>query len=303
MNRSRVFRTSRRLHLILAIGSLFCIPLAAYGQQLDQAEAQRQQRLFDSIQWQRGPAVAKLGAMAEIQVPEGYMFTGREGAALWMEMVRNPMNPKDVGILIPDGGDFYLAFSYDDIGYVPEDERTSLDANAILKGIQTATEASNVERRGRGWSEMHVLGWLHPPAYDQSSHRLGWAIRGESDGQPVANYDTRLLGRGGVMSVMLVTSPEQVDILVPTVNGLLSGFAFTPGNKYAEWRRGEKVAAYGLTGLITGTAVAASAKTGLLGKLAAMLAKGGKFVVVAIAAMLAAIWKAISGTAKKEQTP
>jgi uncharacterized membrane-anchored protein len=231
------------------------------------------------------------------------VFAGQEGVATWMELNQNPNNPKNLGVLMPESGNFYLVFSYDNIGYVSEDERANLDANAILESIRSATEASNVERRGRGWREMHVLGWLRPPVYDQNTHRLGWATRHESNGRLGANFDTRLLGRGGVMSVKLVAAPEQIDVLVPTVNGLLSRFTFTSGNHYGEWRSGDKVAAYGLTGLITGATVAAGAKTGLLGKLAAMLAKGGKVAYMAIAALIAAIFKGIFGPAQKGQKP
>ena len=74
---------------------------------------------------------------------------------------------------------------------------------------------------------------------------------------------------------------------VPTVKGLLTGFRYKKGSRYAEWRSGDKVAAYGLTGLIAGGGTVAVAKTGLLAKLGAMLAKGGKAIVVAIIAFFA----------------
>ena len=267
---------------------------ANLGDQVNQAEINRLQQLYGSIVWEKGPTTAKLGTLAEIQVPQGYQFTGAAGAAAWEELNQNPRDPSELGILKPEDGEWFLVFSYSDVGYIRDDEKAKLDANAILESIRAGTEASNAERRNRGWQELKILGWIQPPAYDPNTHRLGWAIRAMSGGE-IANYNTRLLGRGGVMAVTLVGDPQQMGTLVPTVNNLLSAFNFTQGNKYAEWQTGDKVAAYGLTGLITGGAAVVAAKTGLLAKLLAVFAKAGKAIVIGIAALCAGIWKMITG--------
>ena len=147
----------------------------------------------------------------------------------------------------------------------------------------------------RGWTPLEIVGWIRPPAYDLSSHHLVWAIRNRSEGHEGANYQTRVLGRQGILAATLVCDSAQVNALVPTANGLLSGLSFTPGNTYAEWRSGDKMAAYGLTGLITGGGLLAAAKTGLLSKLGVIIAKAGKAIVVAVVALAAAIWKAVTG--------
>ena len=45
---------------------------------------------------------------------------------------------------------------------------------------------------------------------------------------------------------------------------MLQGFEFKQGHRYAEFRAGDKTAAYGLTGLIVGGGAAALVKTGAL---------------------------------------
>ena len=65
-----------------------------------------------------------------------------------------------------------------------------------------------------------------------------------------------------------------------------------------KWRTGDKVAAYGLTGLITGGVVVGAAKSGLLAKLVALLAAGAKAIYVAIAAFLAWIGRLFSRKGK-----
>jgi uncharacterized membrane-anchored protein len=109
-----------------------------------------------------------------------------------------------------------------------------------------------------------VIGWETPPRYNEETHNLEWAIRLESEGKPAVNHNTRLLGRGGVMEVTLVCDPSQLNETLPKFKTMLAGFDFVQGQKYSEFRQGDKMAAYGLTGLIAGGGVAVAAKSGLL---------------------------------------
>ena len=74
------------------------------------------------------------------------------------------------------------------------------------------------------------------------------------------------------------------------LNGLLTDYRFNSGDSYADWRPGDKVAEYGLTGLIVGGAVAAAVKTGLFKGLWKVLLAGAaalwKFLLVAFAAVV-----------------
>ena len=63
------------------------------------------------------------------------------------------------------------------------------------------------------------------------------------------------------------------------------------GESYAEYRKGDKVAEYGLTALIAGGTLAVAAKTGLLGKLIKPIIIG----VVALGAVLKKFWGKITG--------
>ena len=109
---------------------------------------------------------------------------------------------------------------------------------------------------------MTILGWETPPRYNDTTHNLEWAIRGQSEGEPVINHNTRLLGRGGVMEVTLVVDPSRLAETMPKFKSMLQGFEYKQGHKYAEFRAGDRTAAYGLTGLIVGGGTAALVKTG-----------------------------------------
>ena len=252
-------------------------------------------RLFESIEWIAGPDVGRLGNEAEVQIPESCRFTESAGARAFMLATQNPPSGKERGILLcenPEDAEdhYFVVFTYDASGYVRDDEGKSLDAAKILATLRRGNEAGNEERRSLGWSELTINGWVREPFYDPSTNNLTWSLRLSDDTQEsTVNHSVRLLGRGGVMHVDLVTGDEQLDAAVPAFEAMLTGFTYVEGQRYAEWRDGDKMASYGLTALVAGGAGAAAVKLGLFGKLwkviAGFFAAAGKFIVVALVAI------------------
>ena len=229
---------------------------------------------FDGVNWQKGPAVGDLGSTAQVKVPEGYLFADAKDTRIIMEANHNPITGREMGFVAPAGEDWFAVFEFDEVGYVKDDEKDSLDANALLQSIKDGTAAGNQERIKRGWPTMTILGWETPPRYNEITHNLEWAIRAQSSGAPVVNHNTRVLGRGGVMEVTLVTDPALLAETMPKFKAMLEGFQFKQGQRYAEFRAGDKTAAYGLTGLIVGGGTAALVKTGAFKWLWKVLAAG-----------------------------
>ena len=217
----------------------------------------------DKLKWQEGPSVGDMNGIAEVQVPAGYVYIGAKDTRVLMEAMQNPISGREMGLVAPADLNWFVVFEYDDVGYVRDDERNNLNADAMLAAIRKGTEEGNKERKRRGWPTMTITGWEQPPRYDETTHNLEWAIRGESEGKPVVNFNTRVLGRGGVMRVTLVTEPSTLVSTLPKFRSVLGGFDFRKGQKYAEFRSGDKVAKYGLTALVVGGATAAAVKTGL----------------------------------------
>jgi uncharacterized membrane-anchored protein len=217
---------------------------------------------FEGVSWQKGPSVGDLGGNAQVKVPQGYVFAGSADTRTIMEANHNPITGREMGFVAPAGEDWFAVFEFDDVGYIKDDEKDSLDASALLSSIRKGTEEGNQERIKRGWPTMTILGWETPPRYNEITHNLEWAIRATSEGSPVVNHNTRLLGRGGVMEVTLVTNPATLNETLPKFKTMLEGFEFKEGHKYAQFRAGDRTAAYGLTGLIVGGGTAALVKTG-----------------------------------------
>lgn len=249
------------------------------------------------LQWTRGPGTAPIGeGLAEIDVDENYVFLDAEGTRKLMEMTQNPVSGLEVATVAPisDDDTWFVVFEFEDIGYVSDEEKDDLDADAMISSIREGTEAANEERRKRGWPTMEIVGWHETPHYDARTHNLSWAILGQSEDHKSINRIVKLLGRRGVMTVTLVASPETLPAAVPHVEALLDGYRFRPGNTYAEFVPStDKIAEYGLTALVVGGAGAALVKSGLLAKL-------WKPIAIGLVALGAGLKRLITGGRKAE---
>lgn len=256
------------------------------------------------IDWKQGPSTADLGnKVAELKVPDRFVFAGAEDTKKLMESFGNPADGTEVGFLAPadENETWFVVFEYHDVGYIKDADKEKIDADALLKSIREGTEEANKARKEKGMGTITVVGWDEPPRYDTTSHNLVWAIRGRgSDGHEVVNYNSRILGREGYTSVTLVTDPGTLATLKPRLAGILGGFSYKSGRRYSEWVAGDKVAAYGLTALVAGGAGAAAAKLGLFGMLGKFLAKGWKLVAAAAVALGAGLKKLFGGRSEPE---
>ena len=259
----------------------------------DAATNQAQQEYLQKVRalkWVRGPASVTVGGNSTLQLPEGYVYLDPANTAKYEELNENFSSGKEVMVAPRDlSWNAYLEFSDD--GYVKDDEK--IDAPKILKTLSERTEEANEERRRRGWADMHVVGWSIPPAYNAETKRLEWATLLRSRGGEGTNFFTKVLGRRGVTTVVLVSRPEDTTAAIKDLNQVLTGYEFNAGDTYADYKPGDKVAEYGLTGLIVGGAVAAAVKTGMLKGLWKVLAAGAaalwKFLVAIVVAAVAGL--------------
>ncbi len=249
-----------------------------------------------ALDWVVGPQTVPVGKSSSIDLPEKYVYLDEKNTAKWEELNENLASGREV-MIAPESLAWSAYFVFEDEGYVKDDEK--IDAPAILEALQEGTEASNDERKRRGWAPLHVTGWNIPPAYNAQTKRLEWATLLESEGSEATNFFTKILGRRGYTSVILVANPQRTQAAVAQLNSVLDGYKFKQGETYAEWVPGDKVAQYGLTGLIVGGAAAAAVKTGLLKGL-------WKFIVigaVALAGFARSLFKRKAPTEDSPQSP
>jgi uncharacterized membrane-anchored protein len=268
---------------VLAALLALCAAGVAPAQDSEDAKVEQFRAKLRALDWIRGPRDVSIGGNSTLSLPEGYVYLDAANTAKFEELNENLSGGKEV-MIAPRTLQWSAYLIFEDEGYVKDNEK--IDADAILKTLKEGTEASNQERRRRGWPELHVVGWSIPPAYNATSKRLEWATTLQSQGNQGVNFFTKVLGRKGFTTIVLVSAPENTTTAVADLDSVLTGYRFSQGESYADWRPGDKVAEYGLTGLIVGGAVAAAVKTGLLKGL-------WKFVVAGIAAF----WKLLVAAA------
>lgn len=253
------------------------------------------------VKVQVGPATVTLGKTAELKLPEKYAFVGQDSMERFYQLTQNMRNGREVGVVLAPG--YMLFFDYADIGYVKDEDKDKLDGDKLMKTMTENEQGANEERKKRGWDEMKLKGWATAPHYDPKTNHLKWAINLSSsqDGykEVFINESIRLLGRGGVMNVTLVSdTPGFKAAEIDTDKLLAQNFSYLSGQKYAEFKAGDKVAAYGLSALVLGGAGVMAAKLGFFAKLGVLFGKFWKAIVfglIAFAAAVKKIWDKIIG--------
>lgn len=238
--------------------------------------------VLKSIAWEKSEK-GSVGTKATIQIPEGYLYTGKEGTVKLMEYYGNLISGLELGYVAPENLSWFAVFEFEESGYVKDDDKDKLDADEIMEQMKSNQKAANERLSAQGLPTLELLGWHTPPFYNPDTNNLEWAIRLRgAGGAETINYKTKLLGRRGVMDVVLVCDESQLATVVPEYQKLLTGYSYTSEESYAAFVKGDKVAEYGLAGLIVGGGLLAAAKSGLLVKLWKPIALGFLAVVAFI---------------------
>lgn len=250
-------------------------------------------QFIESLDWQDS-GQGELKEWATIQIPEGFGFLNGADSDKLMQQFGNLPSEYE-GMLASNDLNTLILFQFDDSGYVKDDEKDQLDADKMLKDMQAGDAAGNEYRQSEGLDSLHTEGWAVEPNYNEQTNNLEWGIILRSgSGHKNINYNTKLLGRNGVMHVTLICEPDMLQGLLPSYQEHIQGFAYKTGKTYAEYREGDKVAAYGLTALIAGGALYGAAKMGFLAKFLLFFKKGAKAIIIGIVAVFIGIKKFFS---------
>jgi uncharacterized membrane-anchored protein len=243
--------------------------------------------------WQTGTVT--LGSnLATITLPEGYRLLGNKDARFVLEELwGNPKDPDVLGLMFPPNmgpetdNSWAVEISFDDCGYVKDDDARTIDYNDLLKSMQEGTREENKQRKKEGYPTVELLGWAEQPHYDSAKKTLYWAKRLRFEGveEPQLNYNMRVLGRRGVLQLNPLGAESSLSAIRAAAPTILAASAFTQGNRYEDFSEGsgDKIAAYGIAGLL-GAGVLA--KAGIL----KVLLKPLIFVGVVVAGVVAKLF-------------
>jgi uncharacterized membrane-anchored protein len=248
---------------------------------------------FDALKWQ-GQGEYKLpGSHAAIRLPAGQMVLLGADAQRYSWLISGTEFPATEAVLSFESGDSDVYYEWRDEGYVKDSDWEDVDGDELLKQYRDSTEAANEERTANGFKPMHVTGWLETPHYDQNTRTVTYALELHDEDSSWANAVALRLGRAGYTEFTWVGSIEQFknasgrpDLL----NQALASHAFEEGHRYADFQEGDKVAAYGVAGLVA-TALGVKFGKGLIAAIIAFVVAGKKIIIPAVLVAGAAIAK------------
>ncbi|WP_265562121.1 DUF2167 domain-containing protein [Sphingomicrobium arenosum] len=236
------------------------------------------------------------GAHSTMDLGEDYAFYPAQNARDLLEFWGNdPSQLTDVlGLIMPankhplDAG-WSAVVTYEESGHVADDDAADIDYDELLEELQEGQRLASEQAREHGYPGGDLLGWAQAPSYDSEAKTLVWAKRlqfDDTEGEQL-NYDVRLLGRTGVLSINMLDGMEALPEVQTAALQLSQRIAFEDGARYADFNpETDAKAEYGIGGLILGgAAVAAAKKTGLLAFLFLFLKKGWIVIVIALAAL------------------
>jgi uncharacterized membrane-anchored protein len=267
--------------LIVIARAVLCaafVCLSAHAQAAPADEAARKAELMAA--WEAaskagtgGPNDIALIDQGALKLPADYFYIPKSEGLRVLRALGNVVNDATfVGLVVGrrQNDDWMVVIKHIKEGYIKDDDAKNWNADELLSNLRAGADEANQDRVARGFPEMAVIGWVEPPAYDATTHRLVWSLlakqKGEPDDAPKnVNYNTFALGRDGYFSLNLLSGSERI----------------------ANDKAGtDRIAEYGLLALVGGVA---AKKLGLLALAGAFVLKFAKIIIFAVVGFGAAV--------------
>lgn len=290
--------------IFAAIAALtFCavsIPIRAQDSAEKKTDAaQKMKQIVQGLQYQSGE-ITLLGGKVKIKLTDDFKFLDPANARkVLVDLWHNPPGAGSVtGLIVPKGflitEGWAAVLQWSDVGYVKDSEYDGIDFTKMLDQLKEQNREESKNREAAGYGQMLLTGWATAPHYDKQSHKLYWAKSFDVKRNDLAlNYDIRVLGRGGVMELSMLADMSELSQIEAKVPAILSMVDFTDGNRYTDFKPGtDKVAAYGIAGLIAGGVLA---KAGFFKVLWVGILAAKKFIIIAVVAIGAWIKRLLGG--------
>jgi uncharacterized membrane-anchored protein len=286
--------------IIVALATILAIAstAAVLAQPQTQSQEDREQairRAVRELKPQTGPITLANG-IARIDASTMSYLSPADTEKLFVDIWGNPRSATEgnLGTLIPAGFDpltdesWAIILSYSNDGHVSDSDASQIDYTDLLKSMQKSTADEAEERRKQGASGLQLVGWARPPFYDQTSHKLHWAMQLRNDrGQDSLNYNVRVLGREGVLVMNFVAAMENLPDIEKAIPGVMRNVNFTDGNRYDQFNAStDKLAEYGIAALVAGVALK---KVGFFAVIIGVILAAKKFLIFGAIALFAGV--------------
>lgn len=267
------------------------------GEATQARKADPVQEFIDSLSFRDGEITVP-EAHARLKMGEGFRYLEKADARRVLEdFWGNPADDTVLGMLVPTGDtlgtehSWAVILTWSEDGHVSDADAAEIDYSELLADMQQETRDANPALKEAGYATAELVGWAQPPRYDAVGKRLHWAKHLQFEGQDsgTLNYDIRVLGREGYLSMNAVADVADLERVNAGMVDVLAMAEFDAGQRYADFNEDtDRTAAYGLAALVGG---GLAAKTGLLAKLGLLLAKGWKLLLFAGIGIVALVRK------------
>ncbi|MGB5976468.1 MAG: DUF2167 domain-containing protein [Cyclobacteriaceae bacterium] len=230
--------------------------------------------------------------LAVIDIPEGFKFLDSEQSRYVLEdLWGNPEDPSTMGMLFPKAGSpmlgmtYAIEISYAEEGFIDDEDADEIDYEELLEEMQESALEESVERRDLGYQGYELVGWATPPYYDGENKKLHWAkeLKFDEEEGTTLNYNIRILGREGYLLLNGIGDMTYLDSMNDNLDPILASVDFTEGYRYKDYDpEYDKVAAYGVGGLIAGKVLTKVGFFALLAKFWKVIALGGAAVLAGV---------------------
>lgn len=257
------------------------------------------EKIARNLNYQQGEIVLRDG-LAKLTLPPEFRYLNPDDAqTVLVKLWGNPPSAKPLGMLVPadisvaSAEGWAVIITYEEDGYVKDDDAGKIDYNDMLKQMQSSVRDSNKEREKEGYEPIELVGWAAPPRYDASTHKLYWAkeLKFGAAADHTLNYNIRILGRRGVLVLNTVAGMGQLQQVENASPKILSMVDFNEGHRYENFDpKLDQVATYGLAALVAG---GVAAKAGFFKMLWVFILGAKKLIIVlfiAIGAWIKKIW-------------
>lgn len=259
----------------------------AYNHYVDSVE--------NTFHYQYGEIVLGDG-LATMQIPKGYKYLGPEQSkTVLSDLWGNPPS-ESLGMLflentspLSENMTYAVEITYEEDGFVDDDDAEDIDYDDLLEEIQGDSKSMNEERAKLGYEPIEMIGWASTPYYDSETKKLHWAKElkfGEAEVNTL-NYNIRVLGRKGYLVLNAIGDINVLPEFEKDKENIIACVEFNDGYRYSDFNpKMDKVAAYGIGGLVAGKLLA---KAGFF----AIILKFWKVVAVGAVGLFASLRKKI----------
>lgn len=215
-------------------------------------QKRRAAELLETADWQEGPQKVQVDpVLAPWPIPKGYSFLSTlEVNRLHEEMTKIGMNfVKDVSLLQAPHQAWVARIAVLKSGFFQESELQVSPDRALTKLQLRLNPIGNLEYDAQSLAayDEDLVRWVVPPKYNAAQHSLIWAnTNGQRRylGQPAIQSSRLIFGRTHLISIKLLTEPEEQAVLQMhnAFAALQTGLQFLVGQRYEDHQNGDPIA-------------------------------------------------------------